>query len=355
MDIIKVSVVLPCYNVEKYIRRGLDAILAQSLQEWEAILVDDGATDSTGSICDEYAKRDKRFRVMHQENGGVSRARNAGMADAQGELLYFMDPDDWIEPNCFERCYEVYREYECDIVNFAFWWVYGDNKFTANNNSFSIFKGNEIYEEYTKQLAGFGQNALNKYYNGEFIWNHKKNGHLWSYMLKTKFVLKHNLHFCQDLVMYEDALFMVEATYKCKEIVRIPDVLYYYCMRVDSAVNMKKDALWVYGYKYKQIDERQRLRNEIKEFDLHDSYLVTNVFSCLQLALQTSDKWNNYVLYRKFVIHPNVQESIKKIKMGFKPLKITIPVTMLKIRCHSLLFLGCWIMNKLGVAKRINM
>ena len=76
----KISVVVPCYNVEPYIRRGLDSIIAQTLQEWEAILVDDGATDGTGNICDEYAAKDSRFQVIHQQNQGLSCARNNGMA-----------------------------------------------------------------------------------------------------------------------------------------------------------------------------------------------------------------------------------------------------------------------------------
>ena len=84
----KISVVVPCYNVEQYIRRGLDSILAQTMQDWEAILVDDGATDSTGEICDEYVARDCRFHVIHQENQGPSCARNSGMKEAAGELLY---------------------------------------------------------------------------------------------------------------------------------------------------------------------------------------------------------------------------------------------------------------------------
>ena len=90
----KVSIIVPVYNVADCLRRGLDSILSQSFQDYEAILVDDGSTDDSGKICDDYAARDCRIQVVHKENGGVSSARNAGLENAAGEWVYFMDPDD---------------------------------------------------------------------------------------------------------------------------------------------------------------------------------------------------------------------------------------------------------------------
>ena len=349
MEKLRISVILPCYNVEKYIRRGLDSIIAQSLQEWEAILVDDGATDSTGKICDEYSQKDHRFRVVHTTNQGVSCARNTGMAFVHGELLYFMDPDDWIEPNCFERCYEAYKRYDCDIVNFGFWWVYEKNTFTDSNFSFRIFRGTEIYDNYTKPIIGFSQEALNQFYKGAFIWDYKKTGFIWIYMFKTDFLKRHGLLFPVGLKMSEDEIFIVEATYRATTIVRIPDVFYHYIQRADGALNTKKDSNYYYDYKFRQLTERKRLRNSINEFDLHESYLGTHVFSCLRLALSTSDEWKNYKLFHRYVTHPDIQESIKEISLKSAPLKFSIPVRLLKTHCHLLLFAGCWLTHQLRI------
>lgn len=93
-----VSVIIPVYNVENYLAQCIDSILAQSCPDWEAILVDDGATDSSGAICDDYAARDPRIRVIHRENGGLSAARNTGLKAARGEYVYFLDSDDYIKP-----------------------------------------------------------------------------------------------------------------------------------------------------------------------------------------------------------------------------------------------------------------
>lgn len=356
MNKIKVSVVLPCYNVESYIRRGLDSVIAQSLQEWEAILVDDGATDSTGRICDEYAERDSRFRVIHTQNQGLPCARNNGMKYVSGELLYFMDPDDWIEPNCFERCYEIYQKYPCDIIHFGFWWCYeGCEKIRDWQTTFSIVEGDDIYKKYTCPEAGFGQEQLNRYYRGENIWTLRDNGSVWTCLFSRDFVVENNLLFLAGVTMNEDYFFLIEATYKAKKIIELPDAFYNYYQRRDSIVHMKRSPSFLFNYKFRHIKERQRLREMIKEFDLHDSYLGTHILSCLQLALLTSGEMKWYKQFRKYVCHPAVEESIRKVCLKDAPLKFSIPVRMLKMHLHFLLWMICWGRHKLRLSKKNTM
>ena len=102
-----ISVIVPVYNVEQYLDRCVCSILNQTYQNLEIILVDDGATDSSGRMCDEYAKRDERIKVVHKQNGGLSDARNAGLAAATGEYIGYVDSDDWIEPDMYEKMYEA--------------------------------------------------------------------------------------------------------------------------------------------------------------------------------------------------------------------------------------------------------
>ena len=102
---LKISIIVPVYNVEKYLSRCVDSILNQTFTDFECILVDDGSPDNCGKICDEYAKKDKRIRVIHKENGGLSDARNAGIDIAQGEYIGFVDSDDWIHPQMYEILY----------------------------------------------------------------------------------------------------------------------------------------------------------------------------------------------------------------------------------------------------------
>ena len=113
-----ISVVIPVYNVESYLTECVDSVVCQSYTDWEAILVDDGATDSSGRICDEYARKDPRIRVIHRENGGLSAARNTGLAEAKGEYVYFLDSDDYILPQTLEHLLETARRERADVVFF---------------------------------------------------------------------------------------------------------------------------------------------------------------------------------------------------------------------------------------------
>lgn len=111
-----ISVIVPVYNVEEYLPRCVDSILAQSYRNLEVILVDDGTKDASDKICDAYAEKDPRVRVIHKENGGLSSARNAGIAIARGEYLGFVDSDDWIEPQMYETMLSLALQHKVKLV-----------------------------------------------------------------------------------------------------------------------------------------------------------------------------------------------------------------------------------------------
>lgn len=113
-----VSVIIPVYNVEQYLRECVDSVLRQTYQNFEIILVDDGSKDGSPKICDEYAGADRRIQVIHQENQGLSIARNNGFSASSGEFVYFLDSDDWIEPNTLELLLETAREANAQMVFF---------------------------------------------------------------------------------------------------------------------------------------------------------------------------------------------------------------------------------------------
>ena len=99
-----ISIIVPIYNIEKYLAHCIDSVLNSTLTDFELILVDDGSTDSSGSICDDYSTRDERITVIHQENGGISIARNHGLEKAHGDYVIFIDGDDVIKPDIWKRC-----------------------------------------------------------------------------------------------------------------------------------------------------------------------------------------------------------------------------------------------------------
>lgn len=120
----KISIIIPMYNVEKYLRRCLDSVLNQTFQDWQAICVDDGSPDNSGAIAEEYAARDKRFVVVHKINGGLSDARNAGFPYAKGKYIMYLDSDDFIHPQTMEIAYTLAEKNKSDIASFTYDRIY---------------------------------------------------------------------------------------------------------------------------------------------------------------------------------------------------------------------------------------
>ncbi len=112
----KVSVIVPVYKAERYLRKCVDSLLTQTFRDFEVLLVDDGSPDRSGVICDGYARRDRRVRVFHKANGGVSSARQCGLDNARGEYTIHADPDDWVEPNMLEELYRKAKAENADMV-----------------------------------------------------------------------------------------------------------------------------------------------------------------------------------------------------------------------------------------------
>ena len=115
-----ISIIIPVYKVEPYLRKCLDSVVQQTYRNLEIILVDDGSPDSCGAICDEYATKDERITVIHQENKGLSAARNAGLDIATGDYIQFVDSDDWIEPDALATVLSIAEDHHVDIVCFGF-------------------------------------------------------------------------------------------------------------------------------------------------------------------------------------------------------------------------------------------
>lgn len=145
---ILISVIVPAYNAEKYIKRCLDTLLTQTYKQLEIIVVDDGSTDGTSFLCDEYKRRDKRIIVIHKSNGGLSSARNTGIRIATGDYLFFLDSDDWLDLDYFEKCV---KELETEAVDLLFTPYIKE----YNNNSIKVLLFDESRNFPTKKEVSY--------------------------------------------------------------------------------------------------------------------------------------------------------------------------------------------------------
>ena len=163
----EVSIIVPVYQVEKYIRQCVDSILAQTFTDFELILVDDGSKDMSGKICDEYAGMDGRVKVIHKENGGLSDARNIGMDQAVAHYFMFVDSDDYIAPTMVECLYESISNEKADIAacNYLYFFENDRKKDFSTNINAEILTGKEIfYNRKNERNYGVWTVAWNKLY-----------------------------------------------------------------------------------------------------------------------------------------------------------------------------------------------
>ncbi len=178
MSDVKISVIMPVYQVEKYVRKAIESIQAQTLKEFEFLIVDDGTLDNSGKICDEYAAKDHRIHVIHKENGGAPSARNAAMEIAVGKYFYFMDSDDWVEPTMLEDMYKLAEEHQLEMLVAGYFidTYYDDEHYitTELSQPDRIFQSQQEFREQAYRL--FDLNLLytpwNKLYQANYIQRH---------------------------------------------------------------------------------------------------------------------------------------------------------------------------------------
>ncbi|MFR4520339.1 MAG: glycosyltransferase family 2 protein, partial [Fusobacterium sp.] len=182
MEKIKVSVIIPVYNVEKYIRQCLESVINQTLKDIEIIVVNDGTKDNSMKIVEKYVS-DKRIKIINKENGGISSARNAGMEIAQGEYIYFIDSDDFVDKEVLSTLYKNSENGKMDIVF----------------SNFSYYSDRTKKEKRAKFIFPFKENINKGYYylyNGEEI-------NVWNRLYKKEFLEKYNFKFIEGII-YED-------------------------------------------------------------------------------------------------------------------------------------------------------
>ncbi len=166
----KISFILPIYNVEIFLRKCLDSIVNQTIKNWEAILIDDGSTDSSPNICIQYTARDSRFKYVRKENNGQGSARNLGMRLAQGEYICFIDPDDWINKETTKELLSLMESSNADFINFGLQFITENDVIIRTFNKYKKkeMKGREIFEcaMLDKEIY---TSPCNKIYNKSFL------------------------------------------------------------------------------------------------------------------------------------------------------------------------------------------
>ena len=239
----KISIIVPVYKAENYLRRCVDSILNQTFTDFELILVDDGSPDRSGDICDEYEQKDSRIRVFHKDNGGVSSARNLGLDNVQGEYVTFVDADDWIDADNLSKCSSVITNNMLDLLQYSFKRI---------DNKGRIMQVKKISSDVLDLKHYLKKENFNMCVGGNFI--------------KTSIIQLNNIRFEESIKLAEDQIFMIETMSMSRRLQSIDSVFYNYFFNPDSATNNEKTDDMIRS-SYRCIELKQKFPLFAKRMD----------------------------------------------------------------------------------------
>lgn len=248
----KISIIVPIYNVEKYLDRCVRSILGQTLKDIEIILVDDGSPDGCPAMCDEYARQDGRIKVVHKKNAGLGYARNSGLDIATGEYVAFVDSDDYVRPEMFGLLYDVAVRNGLDTCycGFAHHYPDGSIKDKTEVNRYTEFRGRGRVDSFLLDMVGPepGYHSDVKYMMC-----------VWKAVYSKAVIDKYEIRFCSERqYVSEDLIFHIDYLSKAEAVGFLPDRLYYYC--VNGAVTLSstydRDKFGRYKVFLAEVDNR---------------------------------------------------------------------------------------------------
>ena len=255
-----VSIIVPVYNAEKTIQRCVESILGQDFQDFELLLIDDGSQDASGALCDAFAQRDARVRVLHKENGGVSAARNLGLSQAQGVYLQFLDSDDWITADATTMLVRTAREYQCDLVISDFYRVVGDR----------VSHKGDIQEDTVLSREEYAAHMMER--PADFYY-----GVLWNKLYRREIVERHHLRMNPEISWCEDFMFNLEYIRYAERFYALQVPIYYYVktkgslasqyLSIPKTIRMKLMVFEYYNRFFKTVlDEEEYERSRLKVY-----------------------------------------------------------------------------------------
>lgn len=333
---IKVSIIMPVYKVEEYVGKAIESIQAQTLTDWEFFAVDDGSPDNSGAICEEYAAKDARIKVIHKENGGAPSARNVAIDMAKGEYMYFLDSDDWAEPTMLEDMYNLAKRDNAQLVVAGFYidTYYNDTEYRQ--------------DDYVEKDAVYGdKQSFRK--NAYKLFDHNLLYTPWNKLYESKYILENKLYFPKTL--WDDFPFNVSVVRNIER-VTVTSKQYYHFIRkrAESETAAYKPVMyekreeehgWMVDlYKEWQIDDLESREMIARRYVERFVGCVENLTNP-KCELSYGEKRKQV---KEMLSKPHLKESLKLAKPRSSYMKILlIPlkmknVTLTLLECQAITF-----------------
>ena len=310
-----ISVVLPIYNVEKYLKRCLESVVNQTYKNLEIILVNDGSTDSCLQICEEYAKCDNRIKLINKKNSGLGMARNTGIDNANGEYICFFDSDDYIKLDTIGKLYRKIEKEMPEIICFGFNRVSTDGKITDKNipnMKKNMFKNEEIVNEFLPELisenpktgkaSGLNMSAWGAIYSMNLIKSNK-----WRFVSERE-------------IISEDVYSLLDLYKNVKKVAILDEALYYYCENNTSLTNVyRKDRYEKIEYCYKMCIKMCKEIGYPNEIEKRMAYpYIGNTISALKQVISSNNNFKEKEKELKKIINSQTLQEVLKDTQGNK-------------------------------------
>lgn len=291
-----ISAIVPVYNAEKYLRNCLNRFLAQTFSQWEVILVDDGSRDGSGKICDEYAEKDPRFRVIHKENEGVSVARNVGIEASKGDYLMFVDADDWCTRTCMEKMVNAMETYRPDLV------ICGYDRFRDD------WSEEHLITRYSITLMKNVRQFLHLYAEARI---NLFGISVWAKLYPAETIRANNIRFNPKISYEEDGLFNADYVPYIRSVAVIGESLYRYRQQDESLSKGYRKG--TYPFLVNGLRRRKRLMTENHAEwnipDLNKVFMIAVKSACRKVEWSDLKRKEKRQEYREIVSYPETKEA----------------------------------------------
>ncbi|MDU4323847.1 glycosyltransferase family 2 protein [uncultured Clostridium sp.] len=324
----KVSIIIPMYNVEKYLKRCIESVLNQTVKNLEIICVNDGSPDNCEEICNKYSKIDNRLKIINKKNGGLSSARNAGLKVAQGEFIYFLDPDDYIKEDMIFNMLNIAEENKCDVI------ITGYKTMPNEHEIIPLYDLN-------KKL-----NPLDMIKNNNLVHTHNDLCFVWRFLYKKNIIQENNIKFNEDVKVGEDFIFNLEVLTKCESsyVTKFSD--YYYTidnydsiMRMKYKSNLEDSLILQYEIKRKISEESGLYSSEHYRMDMAN-YYINNMLPMIFKNIFNGPERNKHVAIKRVLKYKMFRDSFKEIGFLYKcdNYKEYIAYLILKFKIYPLAY-----------------
>lgn len=330
---VKVSIIVPIYNVERYLERSINSLINQTLKEIEIILVNDGSSDNSLEICEKYKKYDNRIKVINKKNEGVSVARNVGIKNARGEYIVFMDPDDNISNTMYEELYLKIKNNACDICLCNYIIVHGKSEMTCELPlAEGIYKSDEIKEVIFNMIGG------------EKLESDVIMGSVWRGIYTKELIEKNNIYFPIDIRPMQDLIFITNYLSKCKTMYIDITPYYYYYVNPNTAMTGYKSNMWDNNKRVCTMLEELVKKNKFEK-DIGERLTNRCVNSALASISNEANKSNNNKLIDriktiKIILNDNLlRDNIRKLNLEGERWNKKLVILLAKFRFSIILYI----------------